>query len=260
MKNFLIMAFISLGIGFSISKIFFSFEKTSSLKNQENKQSDSLIKKMVLKESKSQQLAPEKKDKKKEITETILKSLGSLENNSLERDTASDRIDEFIETHPQEFFSAIKDLFGNGDLDGDPILKGSLMVKAAFIKGKEVEVSEMALSAIFSENIPKEKDAKELVTDEEINKEYSDDPKILGIAQYYDAFLATTINDEDLIFNKSLEIIEKNPNIKVQRLVAKKYLDTFPNNGPVFWELLKNKNIKLIPQGGKITIKGIIYQ
>lgn len=248
------MAIISLGIGFSISKIFFSGEKIT-IKIQENKPIIRLGKKIVPKESKTQPIVSESKDKKKEITETILKSLDPLE-----RDIASDRIDEFIEADPQESFQAIKELFESGSLDEDPILKGSLLIKAAFIKGKEDEVREMALGAIFSENIPKEKDEMELKTEEEINIEYSDDPKIVGVAQFYDAFLASSINDENLIFNKSLEIIEANPNIKVQRLVAKKYLETFPNNGPNFWELLKSRNIKLIPSGGKITIKGITYQ
>lgn len=261
MKKFIIMAVISLGLGFSISKIFFPLEKETSQNNVLINKSYSIKKPLVPKESKIEEVAIKKNiDKKAEITKTILKSSGIFQIDPSEGDRVLERIDDVIRESPEDSFLVIKNLFDSGVLEGDPILKGSLLVKAASIKGKEDQVREMALGAIFSENVPKEKELKELRTEEEINKEYSDDPKVLGIAQYYDAFLATTIADEDQILNKSLEIIEAHPNIKIKRMVAKKYLETFPNNGMVFWELLKNRNIQLIPPGSKITIKGIIYQ
>jgi hypothetical protein len=253
MKSFLIIALISLAIGFSISKMFFPSEKAAI-------KSTSIKKNIVISESKPIKIISDKKDEKTEVTKSIMKTLIVFPKDPQGRDLAFERIEGLIKSNPKDSFLAIKNLVDNGILDQDPILKGNLLVQAAFIKGNEPQVREMALTAIFSENIPKEKDGNELRTEEEINKEYSDDPKVIGIAQYYDAFLATTINDENQIFNKTMEIIENQPNIKVQRLVAKKYLETFPNNGPVFWELLKNRNIRLIPPGGKITIKGIIYQ
>lgn len=257
MKNFLIAALISLGIGFSISKIFLSSEKTTLKNYPENIKNKSQIE---ISKSKPNKIISDKKDEKTEITKSIIKTLIAFPKDPQERNLALDRIEELIQSNPRDSFLAIKDLIESGNLDQDPILKGNLLVHMAFIKGNEDQVREMALTAIFSENIPKEKDARELLTEEEINQEYSDDPKVFAMAQYYDAFLATTINDENQIFNKTLEIIETQSNIKVQRLVAKKYLDTFPDNGQVFWELLKSRNIQLIPPGRKITIKGIIYQ
>ena len=254
------MAVISLGMGFLLSKIFFSSERASSQNYKVGKKLKLIVKNGDLKEFKPDKIEFKKMDEKKEITETILKSSDFFQKDPVERDIALDRTQVLIQGNPEDSFLAIKNILDKDILDGDPILKGSLLVQAAFIKGKETKVREMALGAIFSENIPKEKELNELLTEEELNKEYSDDPKIIGMAQYYDAFLATTINDEDQVFNKSLEIIEAHPNIKVQRLVAKKYLETFPSNGPVFWEFLKNRNIYLIPRGRKFTINGIVYQ
>ncbi|MFI5390820.1 MAG: hypothetical protein ACHQYQ_05605 [Bacteriovoracales bacterium] len=257
MKSIVIISLVSLAIGFSISKIFFSSKEIRSGRD------------VASAPTKINLIKPEKVELKGEIkrspealhiTKSILNASSFFQKNQVERDIATDEVRQQIENNPEESYSAIKTLFKNGTLDTDPILKGSLLVEAAFIKGKKEEVREMALEAIYAENIPKEKHLNELPTENDINKEYSDDPKILGMAQYYDAFMATTRGNEGQLFDKSIEIIENQPNIKVQRLIAKKFLENFPKIGPEFWETLKRKDIVLIPPGGKITIGGITYQ
>jgi hypothetical protein len=255
MKSFVIISIVSLVIGFSISKIIFSSKEMPSKKDVERAPANISPKESV-KDQKEFKKIPENL----KVTKSILNASSFFQKNQMEREIAADEVSQMIATNPEESFLAIKTLFKNGTLDTDPLLKGSLLVEAAFIKGKESEVREMALEAIYAENIPKEKKLNELPTENDINKEYSDDPKILGMAQYYDAFMATTRGNEGHLFDKSIEIIENQPNIKVQRLIAKKYLENFPKIGPEFWETLKRKNIELIPPGGKITIKGITYE
>ncbi len=257
MKFFLMMAFISLLTGFFLSRFFLSGKNQPILQKREITSTKNLPKTFVLKEK---TVNKKLSDKKIAILQLIIGSSEIFQKNPIERDKTIDQIRDLFHSNPDDSFLALKEIFDGGYLNADPILKGSLLIQAALIKGKESEVREMALNAIFSEEIPKEKNLNELLSEEEINRELSDDPRILGISEYYDAFLASTIGDEDQIFNKSLEIIEAQQNVNVQRMIAKKYLETFPNNGLTFWDFLKNRNIELMPKGGKITIKGITYE
>ena len=260
MKIFLITTLISVVVGFFSAKFLFS-PKIIITKGSRPVRKNEVITEIIEKKSKGIVSKKFKKERLKiEIISIMLQSSPHSEQNPRNRYLASDQVEELIQVFPEDSFAAIKTLIEAGMIDEDPILKGDLLIQAAFLEGKQEEVRAMALAAIFEERVPKEIGLKDLQTEEEINKEYSDDPKILGIAQYYDAFLTTTIDDQNQIFDKTLVMIEDQPNIKVRRLLAKKYLETFPANGPAFWDLLKGKNIQLIPEGGKISIKGVTYQ
>ena len=186
----------------------------------------------------------------------LLNTLIGLENPKLIDHQAMEEIyqdlQDRLKRSPDEGFREINNILNSPLAKEDPALRGNLMVAASFIEGKEEEVKEIALREMTENIIPEEVDNQSV--GRVITNQKQKTGEDMAVVMAYNAYLSASHKDLQNVDMETIQIIKKQPNKNLQRLLAMSYDRAFPQNRELMLNKLKEEGISLFSEDFKVNI------
>ena len=152
----------------------------------------------------------------------------------------NDLLQDYIKANPEEAFAEIKNLLDSFMAKEDPSLRANLLVTCSFVPGKENETKEMALNEINSNRIPD----NYFNPSPQSQKSSGED---IAVVMAYNAYLSASYKDTGKVDAETIEILKKQTNTDVRRMIALAYHRAFPSRSPAMLNRLKSENLKIFP-------------
>ena len=151
----------------------------------------------------------------------------------------------FLKKNPEKSFKQITNLLKSRVGKENPTLRGSLMVAASFIPGKEEAIKDMALEELKSNTIRLDK--RQVIpgkNNRKINLKGSMDQ--VAIVKAYEAYLSASHLDLENVQEETLDILKLQTNLTVRRNLAIIYDRTFPHRRGEMLLRMKEEGINLM--------------
>jgi len=157
----------------------------------------------------------------------------------------NDQLQNYIKENPVMAFKEIKDLLNSFMAKEDPSLRANLLVTISFVPGKENETKEMALSELENNRISEDYfDFSNGRTPSQSKQSSGED---IAVVMAYNAFLSASHKDPSKIDATTFEILKKQPNLDIRRMIALTYNRAFPSRGPAMLKKLREEKINVFP-------------
>lgn len=157
----------------------------------------------------------------------------------------NNELQDYLKENPEEAFKEITDLLNSFMAKEDPSLRANLLVTASFVPGKENETKELALNELENNRIPED------YFDFSAGRVPSQSKKVSGediaVVMAYNAFLSSSHKDLSEVDAKTIEILKKQTNTDIRRMIALTYYRAFPKKAPSMLQRLKQENLKVFP-------------
>lgn len=158
----------------------------------------------------------------------------------------NNKLQDYIIKNPEMAFNEIKDLLNSFMAKEDPSLRANLLVSISFVPGKENETKEMALSEIENNRIPE--DYFEFSSGKVPSETKKSSGEDIAVVMAYNAYLSASHKDtRGDVDKETLEILKKQPNTDIRRMIALTYNKAFPKRGPAMLKKLKEEKINVFP-------------
>jgi hypothetical protein len=157
----------------------------------------------------------------------------------------NNQLQDYIKENPEMAFKEIKDLLNSFMAKEDPSLRANLLVTISFVPGKENETKEMALSELENNRIPE--DYFDFSSGRTLSQSKKSSGEDIAVVMAYNAFLSASHKDPSNIDAKTFEILKKQPNIDIRRMIALTYHRAFPTRGPAMLKKLREEKINVFP-------------
>jgi hypothetical protein len=151
----------------------------------------------------------------------------------------------FLKKNPEESYKQITNLLRSRVGKETPALRGSLMVAASFIPGKEEAIKDMALDELKSNTIRLDK--RQIIpgkNNKKINLKGSMDQ--VAVVKAYEAYLSASHLGLENVQEDTLDILKLQTNLTLRRNVAIIYDRTFPHKREEMLIRMKEEGINLM--------------
>jgi hypothetical protein len=153
----------------------------------------------------------------------------------------NNELQDYIKANPEEAFAEIKNLLDSFMAKEDPSLRANLLVTSSFVPGKENETKELALNEIDSNRIPNDY----FDPSSKSQKGHGED---VAVVMAYNAFLSASYKDTGKVDAQTIEILKKQTNTDIRKMIALAYHRAFPSRSPAMLNKLKSENLKIFPE------------
>ncbi len=154
-------------------------------------------------------------------------------------------LQDYIKENPELAFEEIKNLLNSFMAKEDPSLRANLLVTISFVPGKETETKEMALNEIENNRIPK--DYFDFSAGRNPSQTKKSSGEEVAVVMAYNAYLSASHKDTKNVDGQTLDILKKQPNIDIRRMIALTYYKAFPSRAPTMLKKLKEEKIEVFP-------------
>jgi hypothetical protein len=151
----------------------------------------------------------------------------------------NDQLQDYIKANPEAAFAEIKNLLDSFMAKEDPSLRANLLVTSSFVPGKENETKELALNELDSNRIPNN------YFEPSTNRKSGED---VAVVMAYNAFLSASYKDPGKVDAQTIEILKKQTNPDIRKMIAIAYHRAFPSRSPAMLNKLKSENLKIFPE------------
>lgn len=173
----------------------------------------------------------------------LINAMIGLENpKEIDHETAealNNELQDYIKANPEEAFAEIKNLLDSFMAKEDPSLRANLLVTSSFVPGKENETKELALNELDSNRIPNN------YFEPSTNRKSGED---VAVVMAYNAFLSASYKDPGKVDAQTIEILKKQTNPDIRKMIAIAYHRAFPSRSPAMLNKLKSENLKIFPE------------
>ncbi|MFI5390245.1 MAG: hypothetical protein ACHQYQ_02705, partial [Bacteriovoracales bacterium] len=175
----------------------------------------------------------------------LINAMIGLENpKEIDHETAealNNELQDYIKANPEEAFAEIKNLLDSFMAKEDPSLRANLLVTCSFVPGKENETKEMALNELDTNRIPD----NYFDPSPQAQRKTGED---VAVVMAYNAFLSASYKDPGKVDAQTIEILKKQTNPDIRKMIAISYHRAFPSRSPAMLNKLKSENLKIFPE------------